>query len=82
MYDKFFLIKYYLLIFTIRKQCQLKFIKAVRLIEIFILQSPLIFVRCPSYRGVRFIESFSVVNPTIKTVGTKPSVRLREVSLL
>ena len=32
--------------------------------EIFILQSPLICVRCPSYRGVHFIESFSVGNPT------------------
>ena len=30
----------------------------------FYLQSPTICVCCPSYRGVRFIESFNVGNPT------------------
>lgn len=35
-------------------------------------------VRCPYYRGVRFIENFIGVNPT-QTVGATKSVRLMEV---
>ena len=56
----------------------------VSLIGIFILQSPLICVRCPSYRGVRFIESFNVGNPTKNgrdqtTCPSLKGVRLTEV---
>ena len=44
-------------------------------------------VHCPSYGGVRFIESFIIVNPILKTTGACEKcpfyggVRLTEVSV-
>ena len=39
-------------------------------------------VRCPSYGGVRFIESFIIVNPILKRLVPAKSVRFMEVSVL
>ena len=39
-------------------------------------------VRCPSYGGARFIESFTVVNPILKRLVPAKSVRFMEVSVL
>ena len=39
-------------------------------------------VRCPSYGGVRFTESFIMVNPILKRLMPAKSVRFMEVSVL
>ena len=38
-------------------------------------------VRCPSYGGVRFVESFITVNPILKRLVPAKSVRFMEVSV-
>ena len=39
-------------------------------------------VRCPFYGGVRFTESFIIVNPILKRLMPAKSVRFMEVSVL
>ena len=57
------------------------FFKTVRLTEGFSLMI-IKTVRCPSYGGVRFTESFIMVNPILKRLMPAKSVRFMEVSVL
>ena len=57
------------------------FFKTVRLTEGFSLMITKT-VRCPSYGGVRFIESFIIVNPILRRLVPAKSVRFMEVSVL
>ena len=57
------------------------FFKTVRLTEGFFSNDHKT-IRCPSYGGVRFIESFIVVNPILKRLVPAKSVRFMEVSVL
>ena len=56
------------------------FFKTVRLTEGFSLMI-IKAVRCPSYGGVRFIESFIIINPTLKRLVPAKSVHFMEVSV-